>query len=356
MTNILLLGCGGNAGINFTKSLRLANPNISVYGIDIDKFNLISSNANFKFLITNNSIQSKIDLINSLIIKYDIKAIHAQPDQEVEFLCDNQDKIQTKIFNYSGEDLKKCKDKLYTAQVWKNYFKYRFDSYTLIEVIDNPILFNILKDQNTKIWFRARTGAGSKAALPICDLDTAICWAKYWINRTNLSLDDFILSTFLPGREYAVQTFWLNGNLIHSQARERLVYFFGNIMPSGQSSTPAVARTIKDNTLYQIAHKAIKLINNKPHGIYCIDLKTNIYNSIVPTEINYGRFFTTSDFFAELGINTPHSYISSILDATTEHTIKINTIIDPEYYWIRGLDKNPMLVSDKELNLITHQF
>ena len=51
MTNILLLGCGGNAGINFTKSIKLADSNIKIYGIDIDKYNLVSSNADYKFLL-----------------------------------------------------------------------------------------------------------------------------------------------------------------------------------------------------------------------------------------------------------------------------------------------------------------
>ena len=37
--NILLLGAGGNAGINFTKSIKLASPGTKIIGVDLDRYN-----------------------------------------------------------------------------------------------------------------------------------------------------------------------------------------------------------------------------------------------------------------------------------------------------------------------------
>jgi carbamoyl-phosphate synthase large subunit len=348
MNKILLLGCGGNAGINFVKSIKHADPKIEIYGIDIDKYNLISSNADHKFLIPKNDDNiTKINFINNIIQKYNIDCIHAQPDIEVKFLCENRHQIICQSFEHNIQDFHKCHDKHYTANVWKNLFEYNFNVYQLDEVKKNLSLFDVLQVDSPKVWCRSKYGAGSKAALPVHSVDEAICWAQYWINNKGLALSDFTLSTFLPGREYAVQTFWFHGELIHAQARERLVYFFGNIMPSGQSSTPAVAKTISDNRVYNIAYEAIMAINSKPHGIYCVDMKENSYNEIIPIEINYGRFFTTSDFFAQLGVNTPYVYLKSCFTDIYQDKA-INAIID-EFYWIRGLDKLPILVHHQDL-------
>ena len=150
-----------------------------------------------------------------------------------------------------------------------------------------------------------------------------------------------MVSEYLPGAEYAVQTFWVEGQLVHSQARERVVHFFANVMPSEQSSTPAVARTVSEPDVYETAYKAIKAFEPDPHGIYCVDLRRNHEGLPFPTEINYGRFFTTSDFFATLGVNTPAAYIDYM---TTGYWASLIETLTDDIYWLRGLDREPFLV------------
>lgn len=339
---LMLLGAGGNAGINFVKSLKKADENVFVLGLDLDFYNLISSNSDHKEVLKFENQDEKIEKINFLIDKFGIDLIHAQPDPEVKFLCSNSQHLKAKCFPHSLSEWEAMSNKLLCSQIWREKLNLDFSSYSLESVLKNPDLFSNL-NSNGKVWCRAITGAGSKAALPITTLKEADNWANYWINSRNLKKSDFMLSEFLDGPEYAVQTFWKNGKLIHSQARERLVYFFGNIMPSGQSSTPAVAKTIANQEVYEVAHKSILAMSERPNGIYCVDLKTNSEGSVVPMEINYGRFFTTSDFFAEIGINTPHVYCRSVMgDEMLEEDIKINSV-KQNIYWIRGLDKKPFL-------------
>lgn len=344
--NILVLGAGGNAGINFIKCLKLhSRQDITVHGADMNKYYRLAGNADFWASINYKDDAAKVLSIQEYVDRHDIAMIHAQPDAEVRFLLAYKDEFPRKIFNHSLAVFDKFSDKLACQQAWGPEFN--FQVCRLDEAIDNNDLFYALRDAGAgKVWFRAIHGAGSRAALPVDKLYQAIQWAKYWIETRGMVYGDFMLCPHLPGSEYAVQTFWHNGVLVQSQARERLIPFFGALMPSGQTSTPAVAKTVNDRKVYDAAYKAIKVIDPSPHGIYCVDMKTSHDGRIIPTEVNYGRFFTTCDFFAVLGVNTPLAYVNSHVYGIRKKKVEC---VDKEYYWIRGLDKEPKLLTNYNL-------
>ena len=70
------------------------------------------------------------------------------------------------------------------------------------------------------------------------------------------------------------------------------------------------------------------------------------------TEINAGRFFTTSNFFAAAGLNMPDMAMKAATGA------KLSQIglspLDDDLYWIRNVDMNYVLVSESELNKWKH--
>lgn len=341
MNKILLLGAGGNAGINFTKCAHMAG--YEVYGVDLSKYYLDSSNADVKLNIDFTSHQSKMTSILAAMDKHDIGMIHAQPDQEVGWLLKNKYMFEGKLFNHDLDIWSKFSDKLECQKVWSSTIK-PFTTCSFADAYAYPLLFSeMLYKGNGKVWIRAMKGAGSRAALPIQTMEQASNWASYWREMRGIPETDFMLCQYLPGKEYAVQTFWLHGELIHAQARERVIYFFGALMPSGQTSTPAVAKTISDKKVYSTAYQAIHSIDPYPHGIYCVDMKEDFEGDPIPTEVNYGRFFTTSDFFATMGVNTPAAYIQSVLNPQAKQDALIN-YLNPNYYWIRGLYKEPKLI------------
>lgn len=339
--NILVLGAGGNAGINFIKCLKkYSRQDITVHGADMNKYYRLAGNADFWAPIDYKNDPEKIESIHQYIERHDISMIHAQPDAEVRFLLSYKSEFSKVLFNHSLQLFDKFSDKLACQHVWSAEFD--FQVCRLDDAIEKNELFSKLRDLGAgQVWFRAIHGAGSRAALPVKTLHRAIEAAKYWIETKGMVYSDFMLCPHLPGKEYAVQTFWYDGVLMHSQARERVISFFGNLMPSGQTSTPAVARTISDQKVYQAAYKAITTIDPSPHGIYCVDLKTSHDDRIIPTEVNYGRFFTTCDFFAALGVNTPVAYVNSHVYGIRKKSVET---VNDEYYWIRGLDKEPRLI------------
>lgn len=334
MANILLLGAGGNAGINFTKCVQKEGNR--VFGVDMNKYYLDSCNAD---VTLNLDFDKKLEGILQIIEDYKIDMIHAQPDPEVKWLL-SQPSLSKYIFPHSKDLLEKFSNKMYCQSVWSK--KHEFSTYSYLECCMNPNLFQEMSIKGGgKVWTRAIHGAGSKAALPVTSFQQAHDWINYWDSVKGINASDFMLCQYLPGKEYAVQTFWYEGQLIHSQQRERVAYFFGALMPSGQTSTPSVARITSDRDVYDTAYDAITSINPSPHGIYCVDLKRDIQNKVIPMEVNYGRFFTTSDFFAEVGVNTPSTYVQAFIG--NEISSSIEKVKEP-YYWVRGLDKEPKLL------------
>src|SRR6185436_16299755 len=57
-----------------------------------------------------------------------------------------------------------------------------------------------------------------------------------------VSTASFTLSEYLPGRDFAAQGLWRDGELLLLKVCERLSYFGGGSQPSGTSSTPALGK------------------------------------------------------------------------------------------------------------------
>ena len=65
------------------------------------------------------------------------------------------------------------------------------------------------------------------------------------------------------------------------------------------------------------------------------------------TEINIGRFFTTSNFFAAAGSNMPHSFVRLAFGDELP-SLPVYNAVPQDIYWIRLIDKGPVLVHEKE--------
>jgi len=335
--NVLVLGSGGNAARNFVSSLRLDSTINVVVGCDISASATKYNNCDYNYIaprVPKEKLQFYLDLIK----KHSISYIHAQPDQEVKFLAENKNS-----FNINGSffNLELCdifSDKLLCQSIWSEKLGLNYLSSKLTQCTED--MFDTIVSKSGKAWVRAISGAGSRGALPVSTLKQAMNWASYWEEEKGLPIENFMVSEFLPGKEYAVQTLWWNGELKHLQARERIEYVFARQMPSGQSSTPSIAQIVNSPIVESRAIETVTAIDKKPHGIYCIDLKTNSDNNIIPMEINYGRLFTTSLFFSKVGMNTPVDIIK--LSCGEDIQPKISSL--PEVYCYRGLDMQMKVV------------
>ncbi len=355
MKRILVLGAGGPAGWNFIKSLRYAPERMFIAVTDVNKWHLeyLEKLANKFYIVPRCTEKNYIDVINMIIEEDNIEFVHAQPDIEVRVLSENREKVNATTFLPSKEAIRILQDKYLSTLKW---YEKGLPVAKAIEIRDDHIVDDLKKafdEFGSPIWIRAKSGAGGRGSTPADNIDTAMHWIKYW--RSRGVKWEFIAQEYLPGRNLAFLSVWKDGELIVSQARERLEYIYPYLAPSGITGTPAVARTIHDDKVNEIATEAVLAVDPNANGVYSVDLKEDADGTPVPTEINAGRFFTTSFYFTYAGsrfgiwyANMPYLYVKLAYNEKVSKEIPKYNILPPNVYWIRHIDAGQHLVREGE--------
>jgi len=120
-------------------------------------------------------------------------------------------------------------------------------------------------------------------------------------------------SEYLPGKNYACEMVWYNGELKGWFQKERISYKSSSISHEVTGSA-MIAKCINYPLLLDISKRAINMISNNPHGIYSVDLKENELGEPKITEINAGRFVTSSYIFYYHGYNLPKLMVELALN------------------------------------------
>lgn len=347
MRRILVTGAGGSAAINFIHSLRISPEKFYIVGSDVNKYHLELPNIDAAYEIAKADSPAYIEQINGVIHKENIEMVHPQPDIEVRVLSENREKIDAITYLPSKETIRICQDKMKTNKILEKAGVPVPEAYFIKKEEDLDKLDLLLEIYPERAWLRAIHGAGSRASLPIRKKEHAKMWIDYWHEMRGLGYGDFMLSEYLPGNEYAFQSIWKKGEIITSQARIRKEYVFGNLSPSGQSSSPSIAVTVHNEKVNEIATKAVLTIDKNATGIFCIDMKEDVNGKVKITEINAGRFFTTSNFFSVAGSNMPYYYIKMAFGEKIPDLPKYNAV-PAGWYWIRLIDAKQKLIKGEK--------
>ncbi|WP_216212927.1 ATP-grasp domain-containing protein [Amycolatopsis aidingensis] len=348
MARILITGAGGSAAFNFRDALALAPAGYEVVGTDVKRYHLELMELSAKYLVPPVSDSGYVDAINRVIEDERIEFVHPQPDVEVGFLAEHRDKIQAPVFLPDAAAVALCHDKM----AFNAHLRAAGVPVPAAVKIDSPddlhgALAELL-EHHPRVWLRAIRGAGSRASLPVNSFYQGDAWIDYWRSFRGLDYGDFMASEYLPGAEFAWQSLWHRGRLVTSQARERIEYIFGNLTPSGQSSSPSVARTVNRADVNHAGEAAVRAVSAEPHGVYCVDMKCTAADAPMVTEINVGRFFTTSNFFAHAGLNMPDMYVQLGLGNTLAETPPRYDPLPADLYWVRMIDMGYRLVREGE--------
>jgi carbamoyl-phosphate synthase large subunit len=331
-----------------------------VVGCDISKEHLELSNADKTYRMVLATDDKYIRRINELCRKESIDMVHAQPDIEVLKLSANRNSLVADTFLPRNETIALCSDKYVTNQVLRRDAvpvpkavkvpgDVMEDTAHLKAFSDSLADYVAYQSADTAFWVRARHGAGSRASLPANSTVEVLDWITWCTRHKGMAYEDFMVSEFLPGREYAWQSLWRDGKLVTSMGRQRLEYLFGNITPSGQSSSPSIARTVHNEAVNAVGRDAVLAVDKRATGVFCIDMKENTEGTPCVTEINAGRFFTTSNFFAEAGCNMPKIYTEMCMYPTLEpHGLPQYDAVPADLYWVRMIDCGHKLVPEHE--------
>ncbi|APA83597.1 carboxylate--amine ligase [Francisella tularensis] len=349
MKKILIAGAGGAPSEGVIKSLLQSKKNEKIYGMGSEPTDLILSAAEKKMYIPYaNTDEYKASLLK-ILNREKPDLVHFQNDLEIYHASMFRDEIVatgTKIFMPSHDVIDTCVHK---------YKSYKAFSEAGITVPRNLFIhneedlknsFNELRNKDGKIWLRASSiGGGGKGSIATADFNMA----KSWIDHYK-GWGDFVAAEMLCPETVTWLSIWYEGELIVAQGRKRKGWTHGNRSISGVTGVTKVGMTHSDNLVTDIAINSIKAVDDKPHGIYGVDMAYDANGIPNPTEINISRFFTTILFFTEAGLNMPE--IFKDLALYNEKPIlknKINPLPD-NLLWMRGMDVLPMLVSEKDLN------
>jgi carbamoyl-phosphate synthase large subunit len=307
MKKILIAGCGGAPTEGVVNSLLLSKKKEELIGMGSEPTDLILSKINRKYNIPYaNSPNYETELLKILNHeKPDL--IHFQNDIEVLAASKIRDKILatgTKLFMPSHEVIDICVDKYKSYLKWKDAGLDVAKNILIKNEDDLKRSFAELSDKNGKIWLRTSSiGAGGKGALPTNDYG----FAKKWIDKHE-GWNDFVAAEILTPDTVTWLSIWHEGELVVAQTRIRKGWTHGNRTLSGVTGVTKVGQTHSDDTVNSVAVDTIKAIDNKPHGIYGVDMAYDTTGFPKPTEINISRFFTTVLFFTQAGLNMPEIF------------------------------------------------
>jgi biotin carboxylase len=347
MRRVVVTGAGGSPAANFVHSLRLAAEPFYVVGTDASKYHLELAPVDARRLLPRADEPGYLDELNAVVEEEGAELVHPQPEQEVLLLSREHRRLGARTFLPSAEAVALCQDKAaFAARTLEAGLPSPLFARAESEEGLAPAVAAILEERD-RAWIRAVRGAGARASLPVSSAEQAVAWARYWQQERGLAVTDFMVSEFLPGREFAFQSLWRDGELVTSAARERLEYVFGHLMPSGQSSSPSVARSVNDERVNELSTKAVLAVDAKATGVFCVDLKEDEEGRPLVTEINAGRFFTTSNFFAEAGANMPYEYVRLAYGEDVDGLARYDAV-EEGLYWVRMIDMGYKLVREGE--------
>ena len=342
---ILVTGGGGSAASNFVDALRQADREYEIVAVDTRPYHLQLIDADAKFLVPSVQDPAYVETMNRIIAAQRIDFVHAQPDVEVAFLARNAERVDARLFLPPADEIELCHDKMAFHATLAAAGAPVPEAHHLRDAESVDAAVGTLLAEHPRVWVRAIRGAGARASLPVTSAAQAHAWIDYWHDHQGLRHTDFMASEFLPGREFAWQSLWFEGELVTSQARERIEYIFGNLTPSGQTSSPSVARTVNRDDVNAAGEQAVRAISGRPHGVHCVDMKEDRSGRPRVTEINAGRFFTTSNFFAHAGLNMPDMYVRLGCGEDLEPSPPRHNPLPEELYWVRMIDMGFALVS-----------
>jgi predicted ATP-grasp superfamily ATP-dependent carboligase len=346
MKRVLVTGAGGPAGVNFIRSLRASDEAYYIVGTDIDRYHLEWPDVDVAYEAPRSNDPGYVDFLNDVIERESVELLHPQPDGEVRVISENRDNLKARTFLPSRESIRICQDKHESARVWAEKGVQRTES-ILIESRED--LERAAEQLGLPFWLRATEGAGGLGSTPVDQVDVGWHWIQYW--RMRGKEWQFVAHELLGGRNLAFTSLWHEGRIVCSQVRERLEYIYPYLAPSGVTGTPVLAVTRKRPDVDDIATRAVQAIDPQASGVWSVDLKEDSEGIPRPTEVNCGRFFTTSYFFTAAGVNIPDLYVRLGFGEELPE-LQPYSLLDDGIYWIRHIDCPAVLRTDADLRAI----
>jgi len=343
---LLLPGAGTGASVNLLRSLRTGDPALFVVGCHHDRFVLKTSSADKRYLTPRSSHPWFTTALRRIIEREAIDLLIPVSDADVQVFSRLQRKIPCRLFLPRRPVIELCQDK-YALSVRLHSRGIPVPlTYPVSDMAQIPQLFRRLP-AGPGVWCRMRTGFGAVGASLVKDPKEARNWIKEWEARQGVPATTFVLSEYLPGRDFACQSLWKDGRLVLVKTSERLSYYLPTNLPSVVSSVARLAKTVVAPEVVQVCTDAIRALDKKATGIFSADLKENAAGVPCITEINAGRFSSGTNLHDLTG---KHNMAVTYVRLALGESVGIREEYDgtEDYYMLRGFDTSPEVFHAEE--------
>jgi carbamoyl-phosphate synthase large subunit len=340
---VLVTGAGGPLGANVTRSLRQAPVPLRLIGTDANRWHLPLALTDEVVLIPPAKDRDRYAAALQRLVDEGVDVIvptHPVEVRAVAELIEHGRLTGVAAALPRLEVLERADDKYSTQRAMQAAGV----PVPRTDLLNGPEdLERAFREMPLPIWVRGSGAPGlglGGAALPCRDEGVARAWIDH-----HRGWGKMIACRFLPGRNLTWMCAFDRGRLLASAARERLEYVLPHVAPSGVTGAPAVTRTVHRSDLNEIGERAVRALDDRPHGVYFVDLKEDEQGVACLTEINAGRCGTTVHFYTEAGFNFP--WLLVCLAAGRDLgwlPADPRDVVPADLYWVRTLDCGPVLV------------
>ncbi len=219
-----------------------------------------------------------------------------------------------------------------------SFFRDRLDFKQLEQVLNYPF------------WVRASSGSSGLGSLQVYSKDEL----ENWID-INPKVEEFIASTFLPGRNLACKLLYYNGELVRSASGERVNYIMSKVAPSGITGNTSFGRLLNEPNLVEVAtqvmDKLFEATQSHKHGFFTVDFKEDAYGTPYITEVNV-RMVAFNYSFAMAGANFSEAIISLLShDSSFDTSYQMYQFKEGQIF-LRDVDAEPILMLESDLKKV----
>jgi hypothetical protein len=338
---VLLTNAGNAPSNNLARSLRAGAEPVFIVGCNDDQFALKKSDADRNYVIPPANHPEWSGVLRWIMKTERLDLIIPTVDPDVESLSDARKKLGEYLFLPSASVLDLCRDKYRLIALLRRNGIDAPASYPVRDLKQVTRIFQQLRG-GRPLWCRVRSGAGALGALPVRTPEQARSWIRYWKEMRGVPVSAFVLSEYLPGRDFGCQSVWKEGKPVLIKTYERLSYLGTGSQPAQVSSVAGLAKTVFESKVVDTCVRAIKLLDAKVSGVFSVDLKEDVQGTPCITEIGVGRFSSATNIFDLVG---KHNMATTFVRLARGLPVKIEDGYDaaPDWYMLRDIDGPPRI-------------
>jgi carbamoyl-phosphate synthase large subunit len=344
---VLVTGAGTGLGNNVMRSLRAADGRLVIVGAHHDRFELRKSSADRNYLLAPPGGRGFAAGMRRVVAAERIDVVIPATDGDVRAVSRARRRLGGRVFLPRHRVIERCQDKYAVTRFLRARGVPAPLTYPVRTLGSVARVFGRLP-RAPLAWCRARSGSGSFAATSVQTAAHARAWIAYWRDLRDVAPSDFTLCEYLPGRDFGCQSLWQDGRLVLAKTFERVAYFAGGNQPSGVSSVASLAKSVVEPRVVAVCVDAVRALDPRTSGLYCIDLKENAAGVPCITDVNVGRFSLTTGLYDLVGKhNMAGAYVRLALGDTVDFGDPYDRVED--HYLVRDVDTLPEIFHADDL-------